>query len=136
MTTAILLISLGTLLRFGHLAGLGWNAVPLMAIALYAGARLPRRWAIAVPLATMITSDIVLDWGTTRGLLDYDRLAVYACLVGRPDADEQAAKDHFAHSAVASTVFFCEKRFAARCDSESRLKINGIPIISARSVLR
>lgn len=117
MTTAILLISLGTLLRFGHLAGLGWNAVPLMAIALYAGARLPRKWAMLVPLATLLASDIVLDWGTKRGLFDYDRLAVYACLVLVPLAGPWLNRHRGILAKMglvvsASVVFFLVTNFA------------------------
>lgn len=117
MTTAILLICLGTLLRFGHFAGLPWNGVPLMAIALYAGARLPRRWAIAVPLATLIASDVVLDWGTGRGWFDYDRLSIYACLALVPLAGAWL-KTHpsllakLGLAASASVVFFLVTNFA------------------------
>lgn len=78
MMTATLLIVLGTLLRFAQLP---WNGVPMMALALYAGARLPRRWAVIVPLAAMIASDAVIDWGTGRSIFALDRLAVYFCLV-------------------------------------------------------
>lgn len=57
------------------------NLVPLGAIALYAGARLPRRWAFVVPMAIMLASDLALDlyyypqYG--RGPFDPTRLAVY-----------------------------------------------------------
>jgi len=78
MMTATLLIVLGTLLRFAQLP---WNGVPMMALALYAGARLPRRWAVLVPLVAMIASDIVLDWGTGRSVFTIERFSVYACLM-------------------------------------------------------
>ncbi len=78
MMTATLLIVLGTLLRFAQLP---WNGVPMMALALYAGARLPRKWAVLVPLVAMIASDIVLERGTERSAFALDRLAVYACLI-------------------------------------------------------
>lgn len=48
------------------------NIAPMGAIAIFAGAKLPRKWALAVPLGTMILSDIfigfhnviVYTWGT------------------------------------------------------------------------
>ena len=48
MTTAVLLVFLGALSR---LIPHPPNFVAMGALALYAGARLPRRWAIEVPLA-------------------------------------------------------------------------------------
>jgi hypothetical protein len=58
MTTAVFLVVLGVLARFlPHPP----NAVPLGAIALYAGLRLPRRVAIAVPLAVMVLSDVIIQ---------------------------------------------------------------------------
>jgi hypothetical protein len=59
-----------------------WNLVPVCAIALYAGSRLPRRWAWAVPVAAMILSDIVLDFGTRRPIFELTRWCVYATLAG------------------------------------------------------
>src|SRR4051812_28292839 len=37
------------------------NAVAIGALALYAGARLPRRWAWVVPVGSMVLADLVLD---------------------------------------------------------------------------
>ena len=51
------LILMGTVARLvPHLP----NVTPLTAIALFGGAYLPRRWAIALPLATVAASDLVL----------------------------------------------------------------------------
>lgn len=55
-----------------------WNAVPVGALALYAGATLPRRWAWCVPILLMIVTDIKLDYGTGRAILDPSRLFIYA----------------------------------------------------------
>ena len=63
MTTAVLLVLLGALSR---LLPHPPNFVALGALALYSGARLPRRWAWAVPLAAMALSDFFLDFGTGR----------------------------------------------------------------------
>ncbi len=42
-----------------------WNATPVMAIALFAGAYLPRRWAILLPWLILAATDIVLGWHAT-----------------------------------------------------------------------
>ena len=75
MTTAVLLVLLGALSRLLPHAP---NFVPLGALALYAGARLPRWAALAVPLCAMALSDFVLDFGTGRAAVTPVRLAVYA----------------------------------------------------------
>ncbi len=55
-----------------------WNFVPTGAVALYAGSRLPRRWAWLVPVAAMMLSDVVLDYGTHRPVFELSRWAIYA----------------------------------------------------------
>jgi hypothetical protein len=55
-----------------------WNFIPIGAVALYAGSRFPRRWAWLVPVAAMILSDIVLDYGTHRPLFALSRWTIYA----------------------------------------------------------
>ncbi len=69
MSTAIFLIGLGIVWRLAiayqlfETLGIGtpYNLVPIGAIALYAGARVPRRWAFAVPLAVLVLSDLLID---------------------------------------------------------------------------
>ena len=51
------LILLGALSR---LVPHPWNATPLTAIALFGGTYLARRWAILLPLATVVASDLIL----------------------------------------------------------------------------
>lgn len=82
MTTTLLLILLGA---FSRLLPHPPNLVAVGALALYAGARLPRRLAWIVPLAAMALADLVLDAGTGRPILSPLRLAVYgafAAIVG------------------------------------------------------
>ena len=74
MTTAVLLVLLGALSR---LVPHPPNFVALGALALYSGARLPRRWAWAVPLAAMAVSDVFLDFGTGRVAVSVMRITVY-----------------------------------------------------------
>ena len=75
MTTAILLVLLGAFFR---LVPHPPNFVPLGALALYSGARLPRRWSFVVPLAAMAVSDFFLDFGTGRSVFSEMRLTIYA----------------------------------------------------------
>jgi len=79
MTTAALLILFGALSR---LLPHPPNAVALGALALYAGARLPRRCALLVPLAAMALSDFFLDFGTGRAAVTLVRGADYAAFAG------------------------------------------------------
>lgn len=66
MPTAILLIVVGALARIVPHPP---NAVPLGAIALFAGAKLPVRWAWGVPVAAMAVSDLILSHGSWTYLL-------------------------------------------------------------------
>lgn len=73
--TPVLLVLLGALSR---LIPHPPNFVALGALALYSGARLPRRFAWAVPLAALALSDFALDFGTGRRALSLLRVTVYA----------------------------------------------------------
>ena len=42
-----------------------WNATPLIAIALFGGTYLSKRWALALPLVIVAASDIALGWHST-----------------------------------------------------------------------
>ncbi|MFI5459158.1 MAG: DUF6580 family putative transport protein [Isosphaerales bacterium] len=80
MLTAIALTVLAILCRLCSPILHTWNFVPIGAVALYAGSRLPRRWAWLVPVAALILSDIALDYGTQRPLLELTRWTVYATI--------------------------------------------------------
>ncbi len=75
MPTAIALIVFGTLCR---LVPHPPNFSPFGALSLYAGARLPRRWAWAVPLVAMALSDTIIEFGTGRSTFTYVRGTIYA----------------------------------------------------------
>ena len=53
---------------------------PLGAVSLFAGSRLPRRWAWVVPVAAMVISDIMLDHDRSRPLFELTRWTIYATL--------------------------------------------------------
>ena len=42
-----------------------WNATPVMAIALFGGTYLAKRWAILLPLAIVAISDVLIGWHST-----------------------------------------------------------------------
>ena len=42
-----------------------WNATPVMAIALFGGTYLSKRWAILLPLAIVAASDFLIGWHNT-----------------------------------------------------------------------
>ncbi len=42
-----------------------WNATPVMAIALFGGTYLPKRWAILLPLLIVAVSDFIIGWHST-----------------------------------------------------------------------
>jgi hypothetical protein len=78
MGTAISLTFLAVICRLLSAHFAVWNFVPMGAVALYAGARLPRRWAWMVPVAGMILSDILLDYGKHRPIFELTRWMIYA----------------------------------------------------------
>ena len=80
MVTAITLVVLAVIPRLVFPTYHIWNFVPIGAVALYAGSRLPRRWAWAVPVVGMVLSDIVLDYGTHRPIFELTRWTVYLTL--------------------------------------------------------
>jgi hypothetical protein len=78
MLTAIVLTVIAIIFRCASPALHVWNFVPMGAVSLFAGSRLPRRWAWAVPVAAMVCSDLLLDYGTRRPLFELTRWTVYA----------------------------------------------------------
>lgn len=107
MTTAVLLVLLGA---FSRLIPHPPNFVALGALALYAGARLPRRWAWAIPLSAMALSDLALDFGTGRSAISAVRLTIYATfaaivLAGR-FLHERSGVARLATFSVGASMFF------------------------------
>ncbi len=77
MLTAIILTVLAVLSRVVASSLAIWNFAPLGAVSLFAGSRLPRRWAWAVPIAAMAISDYLLDQSRSRPLFELTRWTVY-----------------------------------------------------------
>jgi vitamin B12 transporter len=113
MTAAVLLVFLGALSR---LIPHPPNFVALGAVALYAGARLPRAWAFAVPLCAMTLSDIVIDFGSGRTAISPMRLTIYAAFAlivfaGRFAGEESGPVRLAGLAAGSSVVFFLASNF-------------------------
>lgn len=115
MTTALTLIFLGVLTR---LVPHPPNFVPMAAIALYAGARLPKRFAWAIPLLAMALSDIVIDggFGSFGFAGRWVSYATFALVVGLGRGllrgENVAMPTRFGMSLVGSTLFFLTTNFA------------------------
>jgi hypothetical protein len=114
MPAAVLLIILGALSR---LVPHPPNAVAIGALALYAAARLPRVWAFVVPVAAMVLSDIIIDYGYGHGAFPITRLTIYATKVlivalGRLPRANAGPMVRASMSLVASTLFFLTTNFA------------------------
>ena len=116
MLKFLFLIALGAMYR---LAPHPVNFVPMGALALYAGASLPRRWAWIVPLAAMGLSDLFIDYSIGRPLSDPSRWLIYGCfalttlmgpLARRPKVGPWLLP---ALSVSASALFFLVSNFGA-----------------------
>jgi hypothetical protein len=78
MLTAIFLTILAVVFRMLSSSFQLWNFAPLGAVSLFAGSRLPRRWAWVVPVAAMAISDFLLDQDRYRPLFELSRWTIYA----------------------------------------------------------
>ena len=80
MLTAIALTMLAVLCRVFASAFHLWNFAPLGAVSLFAGSRLPRRWAWVVPIVAMAVSDYFLDHDRYRPVFELTRWTIFATL--------------------------------------------------------
>ena len=46
-----------------------WNATPIMAIALFGGTYLSKRWAIFLPLVIVAASDLIIGWQDRKSVV-------------------------------------------------------------------
>jgi vitamin B12 transporter len=114
MATPVLLVLLGALSR---LIPHPPNFVALGALALYSGARLPRRSSWAVPMCAMVLSDLALDLGTGRSAISVVRCTIYATfaaivLAGRFLRKRSGVARLAAFSVGASMLFFATSNLA------------------------
>ena len=114
MTTAVSLVLLGALSR---LLPHPPNFVPLGALALYSGARLPAGWDLAIPLLSLALSDFFLDFGSGRRILGPVRIAIYGTFLlivlgGRLLRGKATPRRLAAFSVASSVLFFLVSNLA------------------------
>jgi hypothetical protein len=118
MTTALALIALGAAWRLlvnFQVLNLP-NFVPLAAIALFAAAKLPRRWAVVVPVALLLVSDLVIDSQHGYAFFPLSRLTNYGlfaliALGGSYLPRRLSLPSRVGASLVAATAFFLISNF-------------------------
>jgi hypothetical protein len=124
MLTGIVLVVIAVLFRLASPVFGFWNLVPMGAVALYAGARLPRVWAWMVPLCAMVISDIVLDYGGGRNINELWRWVNYGTftaitLLGLLARGRNVGIWRYpALSLLASTTFFVTSNFAVWAEGQ------------------
>jgi hypothetical protein len=123
MLTPLCLILVGL---FSRLLPHPHNAVAVGAIALYAGARLPRRWAVVIPLAIFVVSDVFLSVYTWKAFQFYpvSQLTSYAtftlvAVLGGLVPKHPGAAVRLGMSVAASTLFFVASNFAVWLDGSA-----------------
>jgi hypothetical protein len=118
MLTAFVLSVLAVLLRVFSSTYHVWNFVPLGAVSLFAGSRLPRRWAWVVPIVAMAISDYLIDQDRYRPLFEPTRWTIYATFAAMTLLGPLANRPKFGRwllpflSLGGSTVFFITSNLA------------------------
>ena len=124
MLTGAVLVFLVVLCRLAAPLLGTWNFVPMGAVAIYAGARLPRRWAWLVPVSAMILSDLVLDYGSSRSIFVTWRWVSYAtfgalALLGPLARSQRLGPWRYpALALAASTLFYLTSNFSVWTSGE------------------
>jgi hypothetical protein len=124
MLTGIVLVVIAVLFRFASPAFGSWNIVPMGAVALYAGARLPKRWAWLVPLCAMVISDIVLDYGGGRSInelwrwVNYGTFTAITLLGPLAKGRNVGVWRYPVLSLAASTIFYLASNFAVWAEGQ------------------
>lgn len=88
-----------------------WNVAPVAAAALLAGAILPRKWAVAVPILAMLASDFFLGAYHWPVMLTVYGCFIASALMGSWLKDMKALKI-LGTSLASSTLFFLATNFA------------------------
>ena len=103
------LILLGVL---GRLLPHAWNATPIVAIALMAGIYLGRKYALFVPLAAMIISDVFIGFYDAKIMLAVYGSFALVGLIGYLLRNKKSFWMIFGTSVTASVVFYLITNFA------------------------
>jgi hypothetical protein len=124
MVTGFLLVGLTVACRLLSQNYHVWNLVPAGAVAIYAGARLPRKWAWVAPLLGMFVSDLFLGYGSRWPLFGLTRWTVYGTLAATTVMGFVARRKKVAPwmlaglSVSASVLFFVTTNFATWTEGE------------------
>lgn len=86
-----------------------WNATPVMAIALFGGTYLSKRWAVLLPLITIVASDAILGWHNTMAF-NWIAFALTGMLAWWVRPQPSAARI-FSASLLGSILFFLITNF-------------------------
>jgi hypothetical protein len=104
-STVILMLFLAVFTLLWRLVPHGWNMTPVLALALFAGARLTDiRLRLALPLSVMLLSDLVLGFHNTQ-LYVYGALAIVIWM-GTRLGEHGSLGGHAGMSVTGSMLFF------------------------------
>ncbi len=95
----------------GRLVPHVWNVAPVAAAAMLAGAVLPRRYAVGVPLIAMFASDLVIGFYAAPVMLTVYGCFAVSALIGSWLKDMKPTKILTA-SLASSTLFFLASNFS------------------------
>lgn len=118
MFTAVILTVLAVVVRMFSSAFHVWNFAPIGAVSLFAGSRLPRRWAWIVPVVAMAASDYLLDQNRSRPIFELSRWAIYGTFAAMTLLGPLANLPKFGRwllpvlSLSGSAIFFIVSNFA------------------------
>lgn len=100
---ALLLIAFGFA---GRMLPHAWNFTPLIAISLFAGAYLGRRYVLAIPIITMLLSDIFLGFYNVGVMLTVYTSIILAGYIGTYLSSQKSLGRLTLTTLSSSTLFF------------------------------
>ncbi|MFN3713194.1 MAG: DUF6580 family putative transport protein [Alcanivoracaceae bacterium] len=103
--TLILMLMLAAFTVLWRVLPHGWNMTPALALALFAGARLPTpAWRLGLPVAVMLLSDLLLGFHDTMFYV-YGALLLVV-LMGQRLGQSASLPRHAGMSVTGSLIFF------------------------------
>ncbi len=109
LIVSIVLISLGVVTR---LLPHWWNFTPLAAIALFSGVYLGQRYAVGLPVVTMLLSDLVIGFYEWQLMLAVYGSFILVGVIGMMVKKHKNVETVLASSIVASVLFYLITNFA------------------------